>query len=85
MTGVVLYRVVGSELEIDTFVLSCRVLGRGVEHRVMARMGAEALSRGLMTVLLPFTETAKNVPARQFWESIGGSTLDAHRLTSLHL
>ncbi len=84
LTGAVLYRVSGGELTIDTFVLSCRVLGRGVEHRVMARLGSEALSRGATLVKLPFIETAKNVPAKQFWESLGGSTLDARNLVALH-
>ena len=27
-------------LVVDTFLLSCRVLGRGVEHRVLARLGS---------------------------------------------
>lgn len=71
LTGAVLFQVADAELHIDTFVLSCRVLGRGVEHAVMAHMGAEALRRGLRTVMADFVPNARNLPAEQFLKSIG--------------
>lgn len=71
LTGVVLFRAEGKALEIDTLLLSCRVLGRGVEHRVMAHLGAEALRRGLDTVTAGYQPTSKNEPARRFLEALG--------------
>jgi FkbH-like protein len=58
-------------LEIDTLLLSCRVLGRGVEHRVLAHLAQEALRRGLSTVTASLRLTAKNEPARRFLHEIG--------------
>ncbi len=71
LVGVVLFREGADALEIDTFLLSCRVLGRGVEHRVMARLGEMAAARGLAAVTGELRFTAKNLPARQFLESLG--------------
>ena len=71
LTGVVLFRATGEALVIDTMLLSCRVLGRGVEHRVMAHLGGEALRRGLNTVIATYRPTSKNEPARRFLHEIG--------------
>jgi FkbH-like protein len=73
LVGVVIFRVDGEALELDTFLLSCRVLGRGVEHRVLRWLGEEAQHRGLKTVRTRFEVTSKNKPAQQFLQSIGGS------------
>ena len=71
LTGAVLFRVEADTLQIDTFVLSCRVLGRGVEHAVMAHLGALAVDRGLKAVAAAFVPTGRNRPAEQFLQSIG--------------
>jgi len=71
LTGVVLFRAADNALAIDTLLLSCRVLGRGVEHRVLAKLGDEAIRRGLPTVSATLASTAKNEPARRFLQEIG--------------
>jgi FkbH-like protein len=60
-------------LEVDTFLLSCRVLGKGVEHQMLARLGQIAQSRGLQRVDVGFRSSAKNQPALDFLESVGAS------------
>jgi FkbH-like protein len=71
LTGVVIFRCVADALIVDTFLLSCRVLGRGVEHRLVARLGEIALERGLARVEIPFVAGQRNRPAAMFLESIG--------------
>jgi FkbH-like protein len=71
LTGVVIFGVSGNALVIDTFLLSCRVLGRGVEHRVMAMLAEEAAQRGLEYVVATVEPTVKNQPAREFVELVG--------------
>jgi FkbH-like protein len=71
LTGAVLFRATEDALEIDTMLLSCRVLGRGVEHRVLAHLAEEALRRDLEIVAANFHSTAKNEPARRFLHEIG--------------
>ncbi len=87
LVGVVIFREAAGALDIDTFLLSCRVLGRGVEHRIMRWLGEQALRRGLDTVQVRFEVTNKNKPAQQFLQAIGGSVplhrFDAEQLTNL--
>jgi FkbH-like protein len=71
LTGVVLFGTTKETLDIDSMLLSCRVLGRGVEHRVLAHLGEEALRRGLASVIANSRPTAKNEPARRFLHEIG--------------
>ncbi len=71
LTGVVLFKLQDNGLLIDTFLLSCRVLGRGVEHRVMSALAEEAFERGLTCVIANLVPTPKNQPARNFLESFG--------------
>jgi len=82
LTGVVLFRCEAGALVAETFLLSCRVLGRGVEHRLVARLGEIALERGLSRVEIPFVASGRNRPAQLFLESIG-MPLEAARAASV--
>jgi FkbH-like protein len=57
-------------LKIDSFLLSCRALGRGVEHQMLASLGTLALERGLTAIELFFIATSKNRPMRDFLQRI---------------
>lgn len=84
LTGVVIYRCGAGALTVDTFLLSCRVLGRGVEHRMVARLGEIARERGLERVEIPFVAGPRNRPAAMFLESIGaGKSLRAEDAASV--
>jgi acyl carrier protein len=71
LTGVAIMETVRDALIVDTFLLSCRVLGRGVEHRLLARLGELALEKRLRWVDVPFVPTQRNRPALLFLESVG--------------
>ncbi len=51
---------------MDTFLLSCRALGRGVEHRMLAGIAREARSAGCDTLEFSYVSSARNAPARAF-------------------
>lgn len=70
VVGVLIYGKSSQSLEIDTFLLSCRVLGRGVEHQMLRHLGDAASSLGLDWVVAKAIPTAKNLPARQFLDSV---------------
>jgi FkbH-like protein len=80
LTGVLIFRVHDDALEVDTFLLSCRVLGRGVEHRVLNRLAEEAIERGVDTITGQFIPTARNEPARQFLYSVAGTDGSSYRI-----
>jgi FkbH-like protein len=58
-------------LDVDNLLLSCRALGRRVEHRMLAALGRMAQKDGIATVRINFVPTSKNQPARDFLESMG--------------
>ncbi len=71
LVGVVMYRIQAERYLVDTLLLSCRVLNRGVEHAVLAHLGARALREGKRWVQLTYLPTEKNLPAGEFITSIG--------------
>jgi FkbH-like protein len=71
LTGVILFRQGEKALVVDSFLLSCRTLGRGVEHRMLARLGEIARERGLGEVEVRFVPAARNRPAGALLASIG--------------
>jgi FkbH-like protein len=75
LTGAILFRV-DRALVVDTFLLSCRALGRGVEHRMVARLGEIAIERGLEAVEIPFVAAQRNRPALLFLESLGAPAVE---------
>ncbi len=66
LVGAVVFEVKSDALEVDSFLLSCRALGRGVEDRVLARLRNEAAARQLDRVDVFFRRTPKNQPAADF-------------------
>ena len=44
LVGLVLYSLIRDALRVDTLLLSCRALGRGVEHRILAELASIAKS-----------------------------------------
>ena len=70
LVGVVLFEEEADALVIDTFLLSCRALGRGVEHQMLARIGQLAVERGKQIVKTPYVKTAKNRPALKFLQGV---------------
>jgi FkbH-like protein len=71
MVGLVLYAVTTEAVVIDTFLLSCRAMGRGVEHRMLAEIGRIANERGRRHVVALYRPTSKNVPAATFLKDVG--------------
>ncbi|WP_051406805.1 HAD family hydrolase [Nocardia sp. CNY236] len=57
---VVLRRVDSSTWDIDTLLLSCRVLGRGLETAFIARIAADAGAAGAHRITARYIPTAKN-------------------------
>jgi FkbH-like protein len=71
LVGVILFEADFEAIKIDTFLLSCRAMGRGVEHRMLARLGEIAKERGLSHVEVKYIRTKKNQPALDFLDGIG--------------
>jgi len=71
LVGVILFEPITNAIRVDTFLLSCRALGRGVEHKMFAQLGKIAQERHLEQIEILYIPTKKNQPALDFLESIG--------------
>ena len=58
-------------LEIDTFLMSCRVLLRGVEQLAMNKIFEFAREGGYEIVVGQYIPTAKNMMVKAFFEQFG--------------
>jgi FkbH-like protein len=71
LISVLLARIESEAIAIDTWVMSCRVLKRGVERLLLNEVVAAARSRGLNRVLGEYIPTAKNGLVRDHYRSLG--------------
>ena len=77
LVGVMIALTRGTALAVDTFLLSCRVLGRGVEHAMLRSLGERASALGLASVDLELISSARNEPARAFADSVAAAWAQA--------
>ena len=73
LVGVVIFALRESILAVDTFLLSCRVLGRGVEYLMMKRLGQIVRDRGLAGIDVHYIATDRNTPAADFLYKVATS------------
>jgi FkbH-like protein len=71
LVGVMIAKAGGDVWEIDTFLLSCRVIGRTVETALLAFLADEARAAGARQLQGWFLPTKKNAPAKSFYADHG--------------
>ncbi len=77
LVGVTLFEVKDSALRMEVFLMSCRALGRRVEHSIIEKLKQLAIERGADRIVIPVVPTARNRPAREFLASLCGVSADA--------
>ncbi len=86
LTGVAIVRYGGVQAQVDTFLMSCRVLGRGVELSPWATIVADARARGAYTLTAEWRRTARNDQVERFFDDLGLECVsggdDARRYTA---
>jgi FkbH-like protein len=71
LVGVAIARFDGDFCEIDSFLMSCRVVGRTIETAFLSHVAAEALHRGARHLRGWYLPTKKNDLVKDFYESHG--------------
>lgn len=56
---------------IDSFLMSCRVIGRSLEHAVISRISEELETRGVTTLIGEYLPTAKNKLVESLFSDLG--------------
>ncbi|MEU2494312.1 SDR family NAD(P)-dependent oxidoreductase [Streptomyces sp. NPDC007883] len=72
LVGAAVTRESAGSLTLETFLLSCRVLGRGVEHAFLAALAAAA-SEGVSVLSATYRPTPRNTPVRAFLDEVFGT------------
>lgn len=66
VVGLMLFEIGSGVLEVETMALSCRALGRGVEHGMLARLAEVAIDRGCETIRACYQSLGRNDQVREF-------------------
>jgi predicted enzyme involved in methoxymalonyl-ACP biosynthesis len=61
----------GRRWEVDTWIMSCRVLGRRVEEALLQHLVREARSAGAIELIGRYIPTARNGLVRDHYEKLG--------------
>lgn len=64
LVAVLLYRITAQACVLDDFLMSCRVLGRGVEQHLLSFTAQQALAAGKAEVQIAYRASAKNKPVQ---------------------
>ncbi|HEX2926935.1 MAG TPA: amino acid adenylation domain-containing protein [Ruminiclostridium sp.] len=76
LTGVVITKESGNRLVVDTFLLSCRVLGRRIENAILAGLKKLCIESGANVLEAKFRPTEKNMHFRNFLEKSGWRSIE---------
>jgi len=63
---------------IDTFLMSCRVIGRQVEDALVDRLCRDAIEAGCESVFAEYIPSAKNNLVADFWDKMGFARQDSN-------
>jgi FkbH-like protein len=69
--GAALVEVKDREWRIDTFLMSCRVLGRGVEKAFLGAICSQAAAEGAVSMSGEYIRSSKNAQTEDFFEKCG--------------
>jgi len=71
LTGVITVRYEGDRAVIENFLMSCRVLGQGVEFAIWSRLADHLAERGVAAIEADYHPTAKNAQVADFYDRLG--------------
>lgn len=73
LTGIIGLQLDGASAHVTDFLLSCRVMGRGVEQSMLHTAAQWATSQNAQRLVAQFLPTERNRPCKDFWETSGFS------------
>jgi predicted enzyme involved in methoxymalonyl-ACP biosynthesis len=68
---VAVIRYEGQTAVVENFLMSCRVIGRGVEMGIWSRIVADAMQRGCIELRAKYIPSAKNAQVADFYDRLG--------------
>ncbi len=71
LVGLLIAKQNDSSIEIDTWLMSCRVIGRSLEKTMLAYLCQQAALRGVTRIRGLYIPTAKNEPVKDLYSKLG--------------
>ena len=71
LVGLAIIRIQDKDWLIDTFLISCRVIGRSVEQALLTYLVRQAGQNGAQQLIAEYIPTAKNALAKDFYSQQG--------------
>ncbi len=71
LTGLASAEMDGRIARVTDFLLSCRVMGRRLEHAMTRELAEWARTHGAETLVAEFIPTERNRPCRDYWDASG--------------
>lgn len=76
LTGVCIIEKQDNRLMIDSFLMSCRIMGRNIERAIMDHLVSINKKRGISIMRATYIATLKNKPVTDFYETVGFRVMD---------
>jgi FkbH-like protein len=76
LIAVLMARIENNDAIIETLLMSCRVLGRGVEQACLNLLATSARSHGSRRLIGQYRPTEKNNMVRELYPSLGFTRID---------
>ena len=71
ITGVCIVKLADESATIDTFLMSCRIMGRNVEYAFLGKVIELLRASGVKTIYASYKKTAKNTMVSEFYSKAG--------------
>lgn len=80
ITGCIIINKIACEWHIDSFLLSCRILGKGIENAFIKEILLLLKDDGVNSIYASYFPTEKNKQVENFYEKVGFDLLPANSL-----
>jgi FkbH-like protein len=77
LTGMIMIRINGQIADIDTLLLSCRILGKEIEYVFVNYILAKLKNTGIEKVTATYSKTLKNSQVEDFYDKFGFTVINS--------
>lgn len=76
IVGAILFSTIDDAIEVQALYLSCRVLGRNIEYKIISEIASVGKKNGIKKMKISYIETGRNQVALNFLKTLGGRIED---------
>lgn len=84
ITGLAIIKFNSNVAQIDTLLMSCRILGRNIEYKFIDHVLSEVMDRGIERIEANYIKTNKNDQVADFYKKVGFAKISEDGVTKLY-